>query len=436
METGKCPGVWPLSLLAYREATRAMSFCRKPSESFDVAYLNLKDKPSKTQLGSDETIGLHIERQPNVICSTSIDTNSRTAVTNIKDQQKHNLFKKATTFLWRCAADELSKEAGQHKYLGHCYRKHVKPKKQHEIGRLAQVVAAVCTHNHTTSVLDMGSGQGHLSRLLAFGYGLSVTSVEADSSYTNGAEKFDREVKESIRKEMEREGREKIDDEYQVKYINQCIKPDISVKDFNSLVGNQKGCVLVGLHTCGDLGPTILKLFTKSDHIKAIVSVGCCYMKIANTGYVMFYPLLSLIAVNEPKLKLHCYRAKLEWLLKAYKPELHGTTSIGTIRHAENMSFTEYIEVALKKLGCNRIATADDVELAEYECAASWRRVVAFYALRLLLAPVLESVILCDRMLYLYENGINCTILPVFDPMISPRNLVVVATKSKEQPSC
>ena len=40
--------------------------------------------------------------------------------------------------------------------------------------------------------MDVGAGQGHLSRLLSFGYNLKVTTVEAVSSHMNRANKFDR----------------------------------------------------------------------------------------------------------------------------------------------------------------------------------------------------------------------------------------------------
>lgn len=38
--------------------------------------------------------------------------------------------------------------------------------------------------------------------------------------------------------------------------------------------------VLCGLHACGDLTATILRMFVQSPHIAAIASVGCCYMKL------------------------------------------------------------------------------------------------------------------------------------------------------------
>lgn len=34
---------------------------------------------------------------------------------------------------------------------------------------------------------------------------------------------------------------------------------------------------MVGLHTCGDLAPSTLRLFTAKSEIKAVCSVGCCY---------------------------------------------------------------------------------------------------------------------------------------------------------------
>ena len=41
-----------------------------------------------------------------------------------------------------------------------------------------------------------------------------------------------------------------------------------------------KQFILVGLHTCGDLGPTMLRVFSHCDQIVGLVSVGCCYMKV------------------------------------------------------------------------------------------------------------------------------------------------------------
>lgn len=60
-----------------------------------------------------------------------------------------------------------------------------------------------------------------------------------------------------------------------------------------------------------------------------------------------------------------------------------------------------------------------------------WWEVVTFYSLRLAMAPVIETVILLDRQLFLYENGHNSIMLPIFDPLLSPRNQVIVAVKTE-----
>uniref|UniRef100_A0A8C9G204 Methyltransferase domain-containing protein n=1 Tax=Pavo cristatus TaxID=9049 RepID=A0A8C9G204_PAVCR len=38
-----------------------------------------------------------------------------------------------------------------------------------------------------------------------------------------------------------------------------------------------KDCIMVGLHTCGDLAANTLRIFTAKPEIKAVCSVGCCY---------------------------------------------------------------------------------------------------------------------------------------------------------------
>ena len=38
-----------------------------------------------------------------------------------------------------------------------------------------------------------------------------------------------------------------------------------------------KDCLMVGLHTCGDLAPNTLRIFTSKSEVKGVCSVGCCY---------------------------------------------------------------------------------------------------------------------------------------------------------------
>ncbi|KAK9204487.1 hypothetical protein WN943_014748 [Citrus x changshan-huyou] len=56
-----------------------------------------------------------------------------------------------------------------------------------------------------------------------------------------------------------------------------------------------------------------------------------------------------------------------------------------------------------------------------------------YWSLRAALAPVLETYILLDRLLFLQEQGssLEAVMLPVFDPVLSPRNVAIIAKKPK-----
>ena len=65
------------------------------------------------------------------------------------------------------------------------------------------------------------------------------------------------------------------------------IKPDSGDKEVTKLLQNCVGVadskqvvVLAGLHTCGDLSATMLRMFSLSSKIVGLVNVGCCYMKL------------------------------------------------------------------------------------------------------------------------------------------------------------
>ena len=53
---------------------------------------------------------------------------------------------------------------------------------------------------------------------------------------------------------------------------------------------SQQHFILVGLHTCGDLASTMFRLFSCSNQIVGLVSVGCCYMKLTCSDELQKYP--------------------------------------------------------------------------------------------------------------------------------------------------
>ncbi|XP_071435666.1 methyltransferase-like protein 25B isoform X2 [Pithys albifrons albifrons] len=79
-------------------------------------------------------------------------------------------------------------------------RRHVKPKKQHEIQRLGKLLRRLSRATGCERVVDVGAGQGHLSRFLSFGLGLSVTAVESDARLAGLAQRFDQELLRELQK--------------------------------------------------------------------------------------------------------------------------------------------------------------------------------------------------------------------------------------------
>ncbi|XP_005610071.1 methyltransferase-like protein 25B isoform X2 [Equus przewalskii] len=84
------------------------------------------------------------------------------------------------------------------------FRKHVRPKKQHEIRRLGELVKKLSDLTGCTQVVDVGSGQGHLSRFMSLGLGLMVKSIEGDQRLVERAQRLDQELLQALEKEEKR----------------------------------------------------------------------------------------------------------------------------------------------------------------------------------------------------------------------------------------
>lgn len=64
-------------------------------------------------------------------------------------------------------------------FRGIAHARNMGPKKQHEVVRLAPLIAETAHRCGATTVVDLGSGQGYLSHVLAFHFGLHVVGLEA-----------------------------------------------------------------------------------------------------------------------------------------------------------------------------------------------------------------------------------------------------------------
>merc|ERR1719430_1304113 len=135
-----------------------------------------------------------------------------------------------------------------------------------------------------------------------------------------------------------------------------------------SVSGEELQYNLVGLHTCGDLGPVILNMFAQDPRAATVASVGCCYMKLQEhfpmSSYLKGVEWGGLSYVSEElachaietyterlaqpgeneKLKVHCYRAALEHLLVTTRSPKYQHTILKTVSKAHTLPFPVYVE--------------------------------------------------------------------------------------------
>ncbi|XP_075700814.1 methyltransferase-like protein 25B isoform X2 [Rhinoderma darwinii] len=421
---------------------------------------------------------------------------------------------------------EFQKNHCQSSLLDPLFRKHVKPKKQHEIRRLGKLVKELSDVTKCDHVVDIGSGQGHLSRVLSFGQGLCVTAVEADRNLVTMATKFDHDLIYMLKKERTRPTKSaayditSIESTKPPRHVSAHVDPQASWEEFvNQLTdctengvstsgsdtnasltctqdlgspelsnstaafgqsvsslaqqnfSQRNNFILTGLHACGDLSVAMLRHFARCPDVIGITSVACCYMKLTTCevpqppgiltsshpldshlqqygypvsswvsrlpGHKLSYKsrevachaiedYIDRLQGDSDILRTHCYRAVLETVIRGIDPTMKRA-GVQTIKNAHKLPFKEYAQQGLQRIGLDPDTTFHHASVEDM--LAQHQKVVAFFSVALLLAPLVETLILLDRMIFLQEQGLHCEVIPLFKPEFSPRNLVLVAAK-------
>lgn len=236
------------------------------------------------------------------------------------------------------------------------------------------------------------------------------------------------------------------------KYLNICLQRDTNIDELSQRIQTSFGIDentehfqfgIVGLHPCGDLASILTNCFLKCPQAKFLNLVGCCYMKLTcdqqNELYerkvdkcdFIGYPLgdfmrremltsahLSyesreiachaiekyterLILHNYDELRVHSFRAAIEKIIVKHWPEKRhsGLRSIKWLT-----TFEDYCRRAVENTDI--VIPSEDICSTEtIENLRNWKNVVIFYSLRLMLAPLVESIILYDRLLWLKEKS-------------------------------
>eukprot|EP00079_Xenopus_tropicalis_P033953 XP_017947724.1 PREDICTED: methyltransferase-like protein 25 isoform X4 [Xenopus tropicalis] len=167
--------------------------------------------------------------------------------------------------------------------------------------------------------------------------------------------------------------------------------------ELSEIIEDLEESIMVGLHTCGDLAPNTLRIFTAKPEIKAVCSVGCCYHLLSEE----FESPEEEITVTTWGFPMSIHLKESSWFF--------GRNARMSACLLSDMEIMEYFEKYKPR--------KNEME--------------AFNMLKVLLAPCIEALILLDRLLYLKEqNNLAWSgLVKLFDPVKSPRCYAVVSMK-------
>lgn len=356
------------------------------------------------------------------------------------------------------------------------HNKFMSLKKEHEVEVMSLVASTVSSITSSSHVIDIGDGKGYLSSHLALQYGLKVLGLDSCNSKTIGAaERVNKLQKQqpcvhtNFKCPVEETSMSKSNISFK-ESTNLTVRPQDSLYKQATLYTSTETDLkrvlmhyfpderlykfgIVGLHTCGSLSPVCLKLFKDNKNDATfLINVGCCYNLLEEDGDSSTFPLSNYL--NNKKFKLGrnarmlslqapsriysskkiseslMFRAVFELLLEEKLDDYNRSDKkVGRIG-AKCKNFQEYCKRGLLKLGLDK--KVNDKELEELFMKYShYKPLLEFYfMLRVSLAPVIENIILLDRLLFLLENGLrNSFLVKMFEPSISPRCLGLISIK-------
>ncbi|KAM6895738.1 putative methyltransferase-like protein 25 [Xenentodon cancila] len=233
--------------------------------------------------------------------------------------------------------------------------------------------------------------------------------------------------------------------------------------ELRELITELEDAVMVGLHTCGNLAPSTLRMFVAKPELAAVCSVGCCYHLLSEEfdpageeclhsacGFPLSQYLrnqswfcgrnarmsaclaLDRVAVGQGiQMESLFYRAVLHVILRDHYSAHRSEKRVGNV-YAKSKSFVDYVRRALRRLDLDDSKLSDSDIQEFYDIyGARMDEMHAFNMLKVTLAPCIEGLILLDRLCYLKEQeDVSFSgLVQLFDPLLSPRCYAVVGLK-------
>ncbi|KAK2883045.1 methyltransferase-like protein 25 isoform X2 [Channa argus] len=234
--------------------------------------------------------------------------------------------------------------------------------------------------------------------------------------------------------------------------------------ELRELINELEDAVMVGLHTCGDLAPSTLRMFVAKPELAAVCSVGCCYHLLSEefdpagqecSHSVCGFPLsqylreqswfcgrnarmsaclaLERVSLSQGiQMESLFYRAVLHVILRDHYSSYKSEKRVGNV-YSKAKSFVDYVRRALRRLELDESKLSDS-DIQDYQDTYRPRmaEMHAFNMLKVTLAPCIEGLILLDRLCYLKEQeGVwFSALVQLFDPLLSPRCYAVIGLKT------
>ncbi|XP_068629351.1 probable methyltransferase-like protein 25 [Battus philenor] len=354
-------------------------------------------------------------------------------------------------------------------------------KKSYEVQRMSRLVAALHNASGSTHCLEAGGGRGHLLVALTLGYNIPSLTLDCDEKALKNATERVKIIQKqwrAIAKKITNGNEESVNSNincnihrFATEFVTKNTDMSAVIRDsFPEHSDEDIRVLLTGLHTCGNLGPDSLRIFTTQSSTAGLFNVPCCYHLLSEELDVGFFDVFQrdygcgadspygfpmseylrgynlgrnarMLAAQSIDRVVHqrqlpsksfLYRALFQVIVKKHLPECNLSNAKLKKIALNCDNFKQYFKMADHILSLGLYGTISDNILTDVsnDLKCQWKQIVMFYLLRLCLAQVIECLLLLDRLLYLLENGFGkAYLVKLFDPVLSPRCHSIVAIR-------
>ncbi|CAG0916852.1 unnamed protein product [Notodromas monacha] len=341
-------------------------------------------------------------------------------------------------------------------------------KKKHEVIASCDLVEGLTRKCGLRRVTDLGSGKGHLGSALATYCGLDVVCIECRAFLSESSARLHERHVKRLEKKTKIEAKGSGTFRIEADLIN-------SSSDLERLNPDGEEFAIIGLHACGNLAVDAAQLYTRTKSCSAMFIVGCCYNMLveefdASDPYTVEeriagrfrFPVSSFLreksfglSRNAKMLGLYApdrinasslerisngpldssespfFRAVLDFMMLESGVEKARGATVGSAFKKAKGDFVTYAEISWKNLNLDP-SKFDEGRAKELydQCSLLRKEFHIFQQFRTALSPLIEFIILVDRLLALLEEGFeNSWLVRAFDPVISPRCYALVSHK-------